>query len=509
MLSHMKLILFTTQVVYFICGNELEFQKSGRFGNIIGKNGQPLNLCTRLKTRKIFDVKTTLGNGAFGVVYKIEGDKAMKVLRSSTNVSNDNCKKMFPTKANTSLDTWGSIIGEVQVLRELKEVDGFMQLLDCEYVEEKECGEIYLKFDQAKDVKTLKNSTDAYSCDLIKYITYTLITGVEKFKKLGYIHRDLKQENLLMVKVPRKELEIKNQKINNVATSKLEEFQQMNIKINPDNFLKVVISDMGTVTKLDATKDTKGSPFYMPYESNFIEFDGEKVTGGKCNYTDKFDVYSLGLILAELHATGLYYSNGALDSSKLCGNLEVYDMILWMTSDFGGCGPKDDNKHLNLRGEVMRPTIEKIKMHYDQILKKYPIQNGVDTYNSFKDAESNANANTEVNRNSAAIILLKISQKVRKRIKHFYQGKYLLAAKANTKFVPISDIKDLTYYDAMRLLKKYELETSRNLDKSQSDNGSKCVRTNLDSLAHMHENAEKRKKDKELKSTNVNTSNRI
>ena len=106
----------------------------------------------------------------------------------------------------------------------------------------------------------------------------------------------------------------------------------MNIKINPKNFYKVVISDMGTVTSVKNPEGSKGTPFFMPYESNLSRYDGEKIIGGKCQYSDKVDVYALGLIIAELHATGLSYTDGNINSKGLCGNFDVFDLYFYNSS---------------------------------------------------------------------------------------------------------------------------------------------------------------------------------
>ncbi len=190
-----------------------------------------------------YQSKSRLGEGAFGSVDKVI-HKETKAVRAMKKIS----KKSTTTTEN-------EILNEIDMLKKLDHLNlvkiyEFYSTKDDYYIVTDFCkyGEL---FDKIQDIAPFEEKQAAY-------IVYQLLSAVHFLHSSNIIHRDLKPENILIE----------------------------NIKEN--NYLDIKVIDFGTAKIFDKSKNEKrriGSSYYMAPEVL------------KKNYTEKCDIWSIGVIL--------------------------------------------------------------------------------------------------------------------------------------------------------------------------------------------------------------------
>jgi calcium-dependent protein kinase len=192
---------------------------------------------------KNYTIQARLGEGAFGSVDKVL-HKETKAIRAMKKISKNN-----------TTTTESEILNEIEMLKKLDHLNlakiyEFYATKDDYYIVMDYCkgGEL---FDKIQEVAPFEEKQAAY-------IIYQVLSAVHFCHSSGIIHRDLKPENILIETV------------------------------KENNFLDIKVIDFGTAKMFDKNKSEKrriGSSYYMAPEVL------------KKNYTEKCDIWSIGVIL--------------------------------------------------------------------------------------------------------------------------------------------------------------------------------------------------------------------
>lgn len=222
---------------------------------------------------RIIERKIDLGDGEWITVYKKHYTHPFK-LKWLTNkysfvkllkddfdnrvekIMRNEDKKLFIAKSGDSFD-------EIEVLMKLglnthpnivSVEECYMQNLTdikkrhCYYIMERAI------WDLRKPFKHIHNSKKSYKENMIKFITKSIASGLAHMHKHGFIHGDLKPENV----------------------------------IHTDNGFKII--DFGLTRKIEDNLPAHGTPFYMAPEGLIDPY----------HTNEKVDIWALGVIFAEL-----------------------------------------------------------------------------------------------------------------------------------------------------------------------------------------------------------------
>ena len=223
-----------------------------------------------------------LGSGAFGKVYRIRDKKVFNEFVLKKISKEDTDKKYFEKEKNFLLKVKGVNI---------------VKLID--YYEDDEDDSYYFVFEKMEgDLNNLLNKKykNGMPLEMIKKIFLQLNSAFKIMKNFGITHRDLKPDNILY----------------------------SYIDSNKNDFI-IKLADFGLATNLKSTKiaTLAGTPGYIAPEIFTFK------------YSDKCDLYSLGIILYKLK-TGEYifgnsdeeiYNNMKKNNLKKTGDKLLDDLI--------------------------------------------------------------------------------------------------------------------------------------------------------------------------------------
>ena len=195
-----------------------------------------------------YEIKQQIGTGSYGVVYKVQKDNKVYVL------------KQIPINPNSTISQIDSVKNEAKILSSLKS-KYVVEYYDS--FEEKNCLNIIMEYCEGGDLGTYisnyqkMNSNTSLNEDFIWKVFIQICFGLYDIHKQNILHRDLKSLNIFLTK----------------------EFQ-------------VKIGDLGVARVLQNTQYAStfiGTPLYLS-----PEICEEKP------YNEKSDVWALGCILYEM-----------------------------------------------------------------------------------------------------------------------------------------------------------------------------------------------------------------
>ena len=195
-----------------------------------------------------YDIKQQIGTGSYGVVYKVQKDNKVYVL------------KQIPINPNSTISQIDSVKNEAKILSSLKS-KYVVEYYDS--FEENNCLNIIMEYCEGGDLGTYisnyqkMNSNTSLNEDFIWKVFIQICFGLYDIHKQNILHRDLKSLNIFLTK----------------------EFQ-------------VKIGDLGVARVLQNTQYAStfiGTPLYLS-----PEICEEKP------YNEKSDVWALGCILYEM-----------------------------------------------------------------------------------------------------------------------------------------------------------------------------------------------------------------
>lgn len=207
---------------------------------------------------------TVKGSGSFGYV-----------LESYDNMHN------FKLAIKRTHKVGQRLSRELEILKLIKNCKYVVKLIDLYYIEDDEKRIIqnlvfeYIPLSLEKYMKSFQKKKKHIPIKSIKNIAKQLLLGLKYCHKRNIVHRDLKPENILLT-------EEESVKICDFGSSKIieNELDDSEMKSIDEDFQKL---------KIQSTPYTT-SRYYRAPELFF----------GKCDYDSKIDIFSIGLIIAEL-----------------------------------------------------------------------------------------------------------------------------------------------------------------------------------------------------------------
>ena len=197
---------------------------------------------------------------------------------------------------------------EYDILSQIKDSEYIVKLLDAYYTmndEKKLKQNLIFEFipnNLEKYMKKIKKSKSFIPLEKIKKFSKQLLLGLNYCHKKGIVHRDLKPENILLT-------DDEQIKICDFGSSKI-------IPKMPtdDNQMKDIYDDYYTV-KVKSTPFTV-SRYYRAPELLF----------GKCDYDEKIDIFSIGLIIGELFTLETLFT-GINEGMQILEYVNVLGMV--------------------------------------------------------------------------------------------------------------------------------------------------------------------------------------
>ena len=197
---------------------------------------------------------------------------------------------------------------EYDILSQIKDSEYIVKLLDTYYTmnEEKKLKQNlifeFIPNNLEKYMKKIKKSKSFIPIEKIKKFSKQLLLGLNYCHKKGIVHRDLKPENILLT-------DDEQIKICDFGSSKI-------ITKTPidDNQMKDIYDDYYNV-KVKSTPFTV-SRYYRAPELLF----------GKCDYDEKIDIFSIGLIIGELFTLETLFT-GINEGMQILEYVNVLGMV--------------------------------------------------------------------------------------------------------------------------------------------------------------------------------------
>ena len=211
-----------------------------------------------------------LGEGGFGEVYLVEKNNKKYALKKIKDKLNEKDIQQITKIINILSKINNKYI--IKYYNTFKDKNSFNIIM--EYAGDKNLKQF---------INYYKNNTQLIPEDIIIYIIYQLIKGLQDIHKNNLIHRDLTPDNIFI-----------------------------------DNNFKIKIGDFG-ITKIltETNKYTKSQIGKIHYIAPEIEL-GEK-------YNNKIDIYSLGCIIYELFTLNEYYLDKKIHEKECKIDIEIYN----------------------------------------------------------------------------------------------------------------------------------------------------------------------------------------
>lgn len=204
----------------------------------------------KFKDRFICNSEDPIGKGGFGTVYDVL-IKSTKT-RSALKVQDDN--RYFPDAA----------VNQVKALKSIKDHSHVVKFFNF-FKDNSKCY-LFLEFLEGENLYTTFNNNSKKKMfedpDFVLSLIYQIASGLKAIHDSGYVHADIKLENVVLTK---------------------------------DNIAKIV--DFDTVVEIGKRATFRGTPIYISPEV-LLEKKNDPY------FTEKVDVYSLGVILYELTQNG-------------------------------------------------------------------------------------------------------------------------------------------------------------------------------------------------------------
>lgn len=269
----------------------------------------------RKSFEETYEIERLLGTGGFGTVYaglrKNDGAKvAIKhIMKNKVAEWAEPSRLLSDSHTPSSLEGTGSIPMEIYLQRKLQSIPGIIHILD--YYETPDSFLLVLeRFDPCKDLFDLITEWGALSEDMVKGFFLQIVRTVKVMADQGVVHRDIKDENILV----------------NTETG------------------QVKIIDFGSATELRTTPYTtfEGTRVYSPPE--WIERRSYEALPAT--------VWSLGVLLYDMVTGDIPFDN---DQQIVRGRINFRIPVSSEARDLIGCCLTYD--------PAMRPTLDDILNH--------------------------------------------------------------------------------------------------------------------------------------------------
>lgn len=269
----------------------------------------------RKSFEETYEIERLLGTGGFGTVYaglrKTDGTKvAIKhIMKNKVAEWAEPSRLLSDSHIPNTLEGAGSIPMEIYLQRKLQNIPGITHILD--YYETPDSFLLVLeRFDPCKDLFDLITEWGALSEDMVKGFFLQIVTTVKVMADQGVVHRDIKDENILV----------------NTETG------------------QVKVIDFGSATELRTTPYTtfEGTRVYSPPE--WIERRSYEALPAT--------VWSLGVLLYDMITGDIPFDN---DQQIVKGRINYRIPVSPEARDLIGCCLTYDPD--------MRPTLDDILNH--------------------------------------------------------------------------------------------------------------------------------------------------
>lgn len=171
-------------------------------------------------------------------------------------------RKVFIKKFNKKFDNFNEFQAESFALDDLNQKNIIKPIAT---FEDKKFGYIVFPYAEGGDLFDLtRNERVIFDNSQLKIMAFALLSALEKIHSKGYIYRDLKLENIVF----------------------LRKIEEMLFDFNPNDIQLIDLGSIYIESKSASLINFRGTTFYRPPEYIFHQ-----------KVTDKYDIFSLGIIL--------------------------------------------------------------------------------------------------------------------------------------------------------------------------------------------------------------------